>query len=59
MEAILFSIATFVSTFAGGLFSIKFRDKLHLIMGFTAGVLIGVFSFDIFPEVIEQVKINK
>ena len=57
MEAFLFSIATFFSTFFGGLFSIKFKEKLHLILGFTAGVLIGVFSFDIFPEIIEQVKI--
>src|SRR5579864_1787655 len=56
MAAILLSIATFVSTFTGGLFSIKFKNKLHLIMGFAAGVLIGVFSFDIFPELIKQVN---
>ncbi len=56
MEAILLSLATFCSTFFGGLFSIKFKDKLHLIMGFAAGVLIGVFAFDIFPEVIGQVQ---
>lgn len=52
----MLSAVSFVSTFVGGLFSIKFRDKLHLIMGFTAGVLIGVFSFDIFPEVVQQVQ---
>lgn len=56
MQVFLFSIATFFSTFLGGLFSIKFRKSLHLIMGFTAGVLIGVFSFDILPEIIEQIK---
>ncbi len=56
MEAILFSIATFFSTFFGGLFAIRSKKKLHLIMGFTAGVLIGVFSFDIFPEIINQVR---
>ena len=56
MEAVLFSIATFFSTYLGGLFSIKFKDKLHAIMCFTAGVLLGVFSFDIVPEIIEQVK---
>lgn len=27
-------------------------------MGFTAGVLIGVFSFDIFPEIINLIKIH-
>ena len=56
MEAVIFSIATFFSTFLGGLFSIKFKDKLHAIMCFTAGVLVGVFSFDIMPEIINEVK---
>jgi ZIP family zinc transporter len=56
MEAVIFSIATFFSTFFGGLLAIKFKDKLHAIMCFTAGVLVGVFSFDIVPEIIEQVK---
>ncbi len=36
----------------------KLKNKLHLIMGFTAGVLLGVVSFDIFPEIIEQIKDN-
>ena len=52
MTPILLSLAAFVSTFLGGLFSIKNRDRLHLVMGFTAGVLLGVVSFDIFPEII-------
>ena len=56
MEAVIFTIATFFSTFLGGLFSIKFKDKLHAIMCFTAGVLVGVFSFDIMPEIINEVK---
>lgn len=56
MMAILLSIATFFSTFIGGLVAIKNKNRLHLIMGFTAGVLIGVVSFDILPEIMEQVK---
>ena len=58
LEAIGFSIATFFSTLLGGLFAIKFKDKLHLIMGFTAGVLLGIVSFDILPEIISQVNDN-
>jgi ZIP family zinc transporter len=58
MEAILLSITTFFSTFLGGLFAVKFKNKLHLIMGFTAGVLLGVVAFDIFPEIIELIKAN-
>jgi ZIP family zinc transporter len=58
MSVILLSITTFFSTALGGLFSIKYKDRLHLIMGFTAGVLLGVVSFDIFPEIINQIKDN-
>ena len=58
MEATLLSIATFFSTSLGGLFSIHHKDKLHRIMGFTAGVLLGVVFFDIFPEIIELIKEN-
>lgn len=55
MEILLLSLATFVSTSLGGLFTIRQKDRLHRIMGFTAGVLIGVVFFDIFPEIIEQI----
>ena len=58
MQPIIFSIATFLSILFGGLLAIKFKNKLHLIMGFTAGVLLGVVSFEIFPEIIEQIKTN-
>jgi len=58
MEAILLSVGTFLSTFFGGLFSIKNKDNLHKVMGFTAGVLVGVVFFDIFPEIISLIKEN-
>lgn len=47
---IILSIFTFISTLSGGLFAVKNRGKLHFIMSFTAGVLIGVCFFDILPE---------
>lgn len=53
---IFLALLTFVSTFLGGLFALRHKDNLHLIMGFTAGVLLGVVSFDIFPEIISQVN---
>ncbi len=56
MEAVILTIATFFSTLFGGLFAVRFKHKLHLIMGFTAGVLLGVVAFDIFPEIIEAVN---
>ena len=56
MSAVLLSLATFVSTFAGGLFALKFRDRLHLILSFTAGVLLGVVCFDLLPEIFELAR---
>ncbi len=53
--AIILSIFTFISTFLGGLVSLKYKDRLHTILGFTAGVLLGVVSFDIFPEIFRLV----
>ena len=58
MEAIILSVVAFLSTSLGGLFSIKHKDNLHLIMGFAAGVLLGVVSFDILPEIIREININ-
>jgi ZIP family zinc transporter len=51
MSAVLLSLATFFSTLAGGLLALKFRDRLHFVLSFTAGVLLGVVSFDILPEI--------
>jgi zinc transporter ZupT len=53
MSAVLLALTTFFSTMVGGLFALKFRDRLHLILGFTAGVVLGVVSFDILPELFE------
>ena len=51
MNAVLFSLATFFSTCIGGLFALKFRDRLHFVLSFTAGVLLGVVSFEVMPEI--------
>lgn len=47
------SIAAFFATFLGGLFALKFKDKLHLVLGFSAGAVIGLAFFDLLPEAIE------
>lgn len=53
--ALIFILLTFISTIAGGLVGLKWKDKMHLMLGFTAGVLIAVVAFDIFPELFELV----
>lgn len=47
---ILIAFATFFSTLLGGLFALKLKDKLHLILGFSAGAVIAVAFFDLLPE---------
>jgi zinc transporter ZupT len=51
MLPILLSIGTFVSTMLGGLTGLKNSDRLHRLLGLTAGVVMGVVSFDLLPEV--------
>jgi zinc transporter ZupT len=50
MLAILFTVLMFVSTLLGGLFAIKQAKHLRHILGFTAGIILGVLAFDILPE---------
>ena len=51
MLAVLLSLTTVVSTGLGGVIALRARDRLHLILGFTAGVLLGLVAFDLLPEV--------
>lgn len=53
MTIVLIASAAFVATLVGGLFALRFRDKLHLILGFSAGAVAGVALFDLLPEAIE------
>ncbi len=55
MIAALVSLGTFFSTLCGGLFALRHRARLHLIMGFTAGVLVGLVAFDLLPEIFDLV----
>ncbi|MBI5054718.1 MAG: ZIP family metal transporter [Chloroflexi bacterium] len=58
---LFFAALSFISTFMGGLVGLKYKSKLNLILGFTAGVLLAVVAFDIFPEMIQltqEVKID-
>lgn len=50
------AIGSFFATFFGGLLAIKFKDKLHLVLGFSAGAIIGVSLLDLIPESLELSK---
>jgi ZIP family zinc transporter len=51
--AIALAAATAIATFAGGTLAIKSKDRLHLVLGLSAGLLLGLVAFDLLPEVFE------
>jgi zinc transporter ZupT len=53
MNAVLLSIVALFSTVAGGSCALRFRDHLHLVLGFTAGMMLGVVFFDLLPQSLE------
>ena len=44
------ALGTCVATLLGGFFAIAMRDRLHLVLGFSAGAVLGVAFFDLMPE---------
>lgn len=53
MTVLIFAALAFIATYAGGMFALRFRDKLHLILGFSAGAVIAVAFFDLLPEALK------
>ncbi len=53
MTLFLLAIITAAFTLLGGLFAMRFKDKAHLIVGFSAGAVIGLAFFDLLPESLE------
>jgi zinc transporter ZupT len=53
MMALLLGCAAFCSTMIGGSLALKLRDKLHVILGFSAGAVVAVAFFDLMPEALD------
>jgi ZIP family zinc transporter len=51
--AIALAALTAIATTAGGFLAIKSKDRLHLVLGLSAGLLLGLVAFDLLPEVFE------
>jgi ZIP family zinc transporter len=52
--AIVLAAATAVATALGGVIALRARDRLHLVLGLAAGLLLGLVAFDLLPEVFEM-----
>lgn len=50
MTLFLIAIGAFTVTLLGGCTALRFRDKLHLVLGFSAGAVVAVAFFDLIPE---------
>lgn len=51
--AIGLAALTAIATTAGGFLAIRSKDRLHLVLGLSAGLLLGLVAFDLLPEVFE------
>lgn len=48
-----FGLAAMVATLAGGALALRFRHRIGLVLGLTAGIVMGVALFDLVPEALE------
>ncbi len=51
MTAILLAGLTVLATTAGGFVAIRSKDRFHLVLGLSAGLLLGLVAFDLMPEI--------
>ena len=49
----LISVGALISTLLGGFFALRYKNHLHLILGYSAGAVLGVAFFDLLPESID------
>src|SRR5205823_11946122 len=54
--ALTLGFAALVATLLGGSFALRYQDKLHLILGFSAGAVLGVALFDLLPEAFDLAR---
>lgn len=52
--AILVSLLSMCATLIGGLIAVRIGDRKRLVLGLSAGVMLGVVAFDLMPEALEQ-----
>lgn len=55
---LLLTALTCLGTLLGGAFALKFKDRLHLILSFSAGAVLGVAFFDLLPESLHLLASN-
>jgi ZIP family zinc transporter len=52
--AIVLAAVTVLATSLGGFIALQGRDRLHLVLGLSGGLLLGLVAFDLLPEIFEM-----
>ncbi|MEU1626090.1 ZIP family metal transporter [Streptomyces sp. NPDC020096] len=51
--AVLVAVGAFLMTLVGGVVAHRIGDRRHLVLGFAAGLMLGVVGFDLLPEALD------
>ncbi|MCX4746429.1 ZIP family metal transporter [Kitasatospora sp. NBC_01287] len=54
MTAVLVAAGAFLMTLIGGYVAQRTGDRRHLVLGFAAGLMLGVVAFDLLPEALTE-----
>jgi ZIP family zinc transporter len=54
MLVIALAATTVLATFSGGMLALRAKDRFHLVLGLSAGLLLGLVGFDLLPEVFDM-----
>ncbi|GAA2273177.1 MULTISPECIES: ZIP family metal transporter [Kitasatospora] len=54
MTAVLVAAGAFLTTLIGGIVAQRTGDRRHLVLGFAAGLMLGVVAFDLLPEALNS-----
>lgn len=54
LTAITLAVLTGVGTALGGVLAFRTKDRLHLVLGLSAGLLLGLVAFDLLPEIFQS-----
>ena len=52
------SSGAIVSTLTGGLFALRLRARLPIVLAFTTGVVLGIVFFDLLPEILKLARVH-
>ena len=55
-HALLFAAITSIATTLGGVLASKVKDRLHIILGLAAGLMMGLVGFELIPTIFDENK---